>query len=239
MPGPFEQRLRPTAELTTSVRLRGDRSIYEVQTANALYRDRLQHMGFAPAGEGGFRRDLSATGDVLRTHRNFARHLEEMLLQSARLRPVPWEDTLDLILRRVQGTRLRWFLYGSGALAVRGVDVDPGDLDLWVDDAYLAGDLFEDLLVEPVTVMTGWVADLGGRAFAGCLFEWLAGVHPDIDQPAPHEQGPHALGHLEQVSWRGALVAVPPLELQLAVAERRSLTERAAKIRAFIAGSSR
>jgi hypothetical protein len=239
MPGPFEQRLRPTDELTTSVRLQDDRAIYEVQTASALYRDRLCHMGFAPAGDGRFRRNLSATGDVLRTHRNFARHLEEMLLQSARLRPVPWEDTLDLILRRVQGTPLQWFLYGSGALAVRGLDVDPGDLDIWVDDAHLAGNLFEDLLVEPVTAMTGWVADLGGRAFAGCLFEWLSGVHPEIDQPAPHEQGPYALGHLEQVSWRGSRVAVPPLDLQLSVAERRGLTERATKIRAHMPGPPR
>jgi hypothetical protein len=239
MPGAFEQRLQSTSELTTSVSLQGDRAIYEVQTANALYRDRLCHMGFAPAGADRFRRNLSATGDVPRIHRNFARHLEEMLLQSARRRPVPWEDALDLILRRVQGTPLRWFLYGSGALAVRGLDVDPGDLDLWVDDALLAGDLFEDLLVEPVTVMTGWVADQGGRAFAGCLFEWVADVHPEVDQPAPHEQGPYALAHLEQVAWRGGQVAVPPLELQLSVAERRGLTERATKIRPLMRGPSR
>ena len=61
-------------------------------------------MGFAFAGEHQFRRNLSASGDVWRTHSNFARHLEEMLLQSARLRPVPWEETLDLFLCRVKGS---------------------------------------------------------------------------------------------------------------------------------------
>jgi hypothetical protein len=58
-----------------------------------------------------------------------------------------------------------------------------------VDDAQLAGALLEDLLVEPVTAMTGWNADSGGRAFAGCLLEWIAGVHADVDEPEPHEQG--------------------------------------------------
>ncbi len=85
--------------------------------------------------------------------------------------PGAWEETLDLFLRRVKGTPLRWFLYGSGALAVRGIDVQPGDLDFCVNDAHLAGGIFDDLLVEPVTTMTGWIADCGARAFAGCLFE--------------------------------------------------------------------
>jgi len=120
-------------------------------------------------------RNLSASGDVWRTHSNFARHLEEMLLQSARLRSVPWEETLDLFIRRVEETPLHWFLYGSGALAVRGIDVQPGDLDFCVNDAHLAGKIFEDLLVEPVTTITGWIADCGARAFAAaCSSGWQA-----------------------------------------------------------------
>ncbi len=234
----FRQRLRPTADLCTSVEIRDDRAIYEVRTCNPLYQGRLLHMGFAFAGEGQFTRNLSASGDVRRTHSNFARHLEEMLLQSACLRPVPWEETLDLFLRRVKGTPLRWFLYGSGALAVRGIDVQPGDLDFCVNDAHLAGRIFEDLLVEPVTTMTGWIADCGARAFAGCLFEWMAGVHPEIDEPTPHEQGLVALSCLELVRWHDGIIPVSPLALQLSVTERRGLSERAAKIHAYMASNS-
>lgn len=191
-------------------------------------------MGFTSTRENRFARNLSASGDVWRTHSNFARHLEEMLLQSARLRPVMWEETLDLFLRRVEGLPLRWFLYGSGGLALRGIDVGPGDLDFCVDDAYLAGRIFEDLLVEPVTTMTGWIADCGARAFAGCLFECIAGVHPEVDEPAPHEQGLVALGCLESVRWRDWAIPVAPLALQLAITERRGLRERAAKIHAHM-----
>jgi hypothetical protein len=238
MAGEIAQRLEAADDLWTTVEVRGGRAFYSVKTGKPLYQERLVHMGFATAADGEFRRDLSAHGDVLAIHRNFARHLEDMLLQSARLRRVPWEDTLELFLHRVAGTSLVWFLYGSGALAARGIAVSPGDLDFWVDDAEVAGALFEDLLVEPVTTMNGWVAERGGRAFAGCLFEWIARVDPKIDEPTPHEQGPIAAGRLESVAWRSWTLPVAPLDLQLSVAERRGLTARAAAIRGHLSSGA-
>jgi hypothetical protein len=187
-------------------------------------------MGYLRRGRERFVRDLSANGDVLAIHANFARHLEEMIRQSARVAPVRWEQALDVFLERVDGSGLDWFLYGSGALAVRGIDVDPGDLDFHVSDAYLAGRLFADLLVEPVTEMTGWIADRGGRAFCGCLFEWISAVHPDVDEPAPQEQGLVAASRLESAAWHFRRIPVAPLDLQLAVARQRGQHDRAAKI---------
>lgn len=103
---------------------------------------------------------------------------------------------------------------------------------LWrVDDARHAGRNVDDLLVEPVTRLDGWVAEWIGRAFHGALFEWLANVDSSIDRE-PHEQGAAAEGRLETVIWNGHRVHVPPLDLQLAVAMRRGLEHRAAKIRA-------
>jgi hypothetical protein len=226
------QELSAGEELVTSVEVRGVRAHFEVRTTNAVYQQRLEHMGYHRESETQFTRNLSATGDVLRIHRNLAHHLEEILRQSARMIPIDWEQALTEFLDRVDGVRLDWFLYGSGALAVRGIDVDPGDLDFWVSDAYLVGGIFDDLLVEPVTEMAGWVADSGGRAFLGCLFEWIAGVHPEVDDPAPHEQGLVAASRLETAHWHGRNVPVAPLDLQLAVAHRRGLHDRVAKIRA-------
>lgn len=218
-------------DFTTRVEIQGSRAIFEVRTRSPIYRDSLLHMGFALAEDTLFTRNLSNWGDLPAIHRYFSQHLEEMVLQSARLQPANWQDTLDLFLRRVEGTPLQWFLYGSAALALRGIEIQPGDLDLWVSDAYLTGSIFEDLLVEPMTVMTGWVADHGGRAFAGCIFEWIADVHPEVDDPSPHEQGPTALSSLESVCWRGWTIPVAPLALQLSVAERRGLADRVERIR--------
>jgi hypothetical protein len=138
-------------KLTTRLRLVGDIAEFIVTADDPIYQDRIVHMGWRPVDNHTFVRRLSASQDVERIHENFARHLEEMVLQSARLRPVAWQTALQEFLVRVDGTRLSWWLYGSGALAVRGLDVDPGDLDFVVDDAHIAGHIFGDLLVEPVT----------------------------------------------------------------------------------------
>ena len=108
-----------------------------------------------------------------------------MIRQSARLEPADWETGLAELAGRAEGSGLRWWLYGSGALAVRGLSIKPGDLDVHVSDAALAGRLMADLLVEPVTRMRGWVADAGGRAYAGILIEWLAGARRDGNRTAP------------------------------------------------------
>src|SRR5207248_7634709 len=122
---------RPT--LATTLRLADAYAEYVVTTSHPIYRDRIVHMGWRQSTGDTFVRTVAATSDIERIYENFKRHLEEMLLQSARMSPVHWGDALEEFLRRVAGTGLRWWLYGSGALAVRGLDVDPGDLVLAVD----------------------------------------------------------------------------------------------------------
>lgn len=69
---------------------------------------------------------------------------------------------LETFIDRVSGTGVGSWLYGSRALAMRGLDVVPGDLDFAVDDGWVVGEALTDLLVEPLTGMEGWVADSGG-----------------------------------------------------------------------------
>jgi hypothetical protein len=215
--------------LRTELRRAGDIAEFVVTTTSALYQHRLIKMGWSSITAESFVRRVAATADLERVFANFALHLEEMLLQSAALRPVQWDRALEGFLDRVQGSGIGWWLYGSGALAVRGIDIEPRDLDLAVDDAHAAA-LLNDLLVEPPTPRNGWVADWTGRAFHGALIEWLAGAHPSDASP-PHEQEPAAREYLETVRWRGRAVDVPVLELQLLVAERRGLDVRAHLIR--------
>ncbi len=221
--------------VVTELQRDGNWAEFVVRTQDAVYQDRLVKMGWRPAGHGSFSRRLRASADVDRIFGNFTEHIVEMLEQSARRRPIPWDAALAEFADRVQHTGLRWWLYGSGALAVRGLDIEPGDLDLAVDDAHLAGAALSDILVEPVTSAVNWVADSGGRAFHGALIEWLSGAHPTGRTP-PHEQEPAAAAHLEQISWRGRIVPVPELQLQLAVAQRRGLQERCELIYRALAG---
>jgi hypothetical protein len=216
--------------LETQLKVDGDRVYFLVRTTDPLSQDRLVKMGWSVTNQGLLSRRLSNAGPVERIFQNFTAHLEEMIEQSARRRPIAWEDALAEFMDRVEGQGVRWWLYGSTALAVRGIDIQPGDLDLAVDDPWLVGDLLADLLVEPVSRLENWVADVGGRAFHGALIEWLAGAHPTGLTP-PHEQEPAAGNHLEMIAWRGRGVPVPRLQVQLAVAERRGLRRRSEQIR--------
>lgn len=202
-----------------------------VRTDVSVYQARLPKMGWQPVGEpGSFTRRLDDASDIEAIFGRFTQHIETMIRQNARLEPPDWETGLAELADRVEGSGLRWWLYGSGALAARGLAIQPGDLDVHVSDAALAGRLMADLLIEPVTRMHGWVADAGGRAYAGIIIEWLSGAHPTGTDP-PHEQEETAAAHLELVPWRGRRVLVPSLEIQLATAERRELADRAAMIR--------
>jgi hypothetical protein len=217
-------------DLETTLHVADDGAYFVVTTRDPICQERIAHMGWHPSGDHTYVRKLSATTDITRIHDNFRRNLTAMVLQSARLRPIPWDVALEEFLTRVDGTGLDWWLYGSGALAVRGIDIIPGDLDFAVDDPHYAGRIFHDLLVEPVTGPLDWVARWIGRAFHGALFEWSAEPTAATDS-APNEFGRWPLDRLETVTWRGYQVRVPPLDIQLAVALQRGLSDRTAIIR--------
>lgn len=158
---------------------------------------------------------------------NFERLIRPWLRQAAGLDPVPWAGALAEVCRRLNGGGVDWWLTGSAALAVRGLPVTPGDLDLVVSDqdAHRVGDLLLDGLVEPVSP-ADWFCRWWGRAVLGARVEWVGGVGPSADHPEPTDFGPFAAARLTTLTWREWPVRVPPLELQRAVTERRGLTDR-------------
>lgn len=230
------------SELETSVEEQGGRARFLVAAREPAYRDRLLHMGYLPAGDGRrfATRWFVASPATGRYYQRFAASIEAMVLQSARLVPVPWHAALHEALSRLSRSGLTWWLYGSAALAIRGIEVEPGDIDINVSDCKLAGKIFDDLLITPVEQLDGWVARCAGRAFSDAIIEWLSGPLADLDDPqAPHEQGPFIEPYLEGIAWQGHTVRVPPLDAQLRVCEQRGLTERADLIRQAIAAAVR
>jgi hypothetical protein len=227
-------------ELTTEIERVGERARFVVGASDRLYQDRLEHLGYLGIGDDRFAtRWFPDSPSIPRYYDRFAAAIEQMVRQSARLVPIPWEEALRELLRRIHGSGLHWWLFGSAALAVRGIDVTPGDIDINVSDADLAGSIFDDLLVTPVEELDGWVAGRVGRAFHEAIVEWLSEPHPELDDPAsPREYGPHIADRLETVEWRGYRLRVPPLTAQLATCERRGLGDRVQLIRAALHSST-
>lgn len=165
---------------------------------------------------------------------NFQRLIMPWLRQAVGLDPVPWRETLTAVCQRLTPAGLDWWLTGSAALAVRGVAVTPGDLDLVVSAAHArrVGDLLIDGLVEPVAP-ADWFCDWWGRAVLAARVEWVGGVRPASDLPEPTDFGLVAAADLEVVRWRGWDIRVPPLALQRAVTVRRGLHDRVRLIDGF------
>jgi hypothetical protein len=168
---------------------------------------------------------------------NLSNCAELMLMQAARLQPVPWRETLHELCRRTRGRETDWWLAGSTALAVRGADIEPGDVDLVCSDdgAMSLGTIFAGELVEPVLCdKRGAISDYWGRAFLTARLEWIGTPRAGVDAPLPSDFGPIAASRLETVTWEGFQLRVPALDLQRAVSQRRGLTTRVALIDAIL-----
>ena len=194
----------------------------------------IRELGFAPDGHRYVRRFPADAPHAERAAARFPLVAAELVRQTARLSPAPWEDALAELIRRSDG--VDWWLAGSAALAVRGLDIAPRDLDVIAGSAGAAAlaDALADALVEPLAP-GGRLGEWWTRAFLGARVEIVGDVRPEVDDPEPTDFGPVAAARLETVRWRGRAVRVPPLELQLAVSERRGLGERARLIRAVLA----
>lgn len=176
--------------------------------------------------------------DVEKIFDRFQKSFQTMLRQVEGTDPIPWGEAL-LAFAHLVGDQADWWVVGSAALAVRGVDVAPHDVDLVVrkSDFERVNELLVDYLVEPSSASDDWVAAFFCRAFIGVRVEWVAGVRAWVDAPSTGDFGPVAASRRESIHWNGFALQVPPIDLQLAVSERRGLTGRVQKIQSFLAGA--
>lgn len=198
-----------------------------------------QTVGYEMTETGLVRKFPSNALHVERAFANVPRHLETLLSQRAGMQPMPWQERMLTLLRIVEGQSLDWAVVGSAALALRGLDVMPGDIDLVTaeEDALKLGELALDYLIEPIQETPGWIGKWWARSFMGACVEWVGGVNDSADAYGISDFGPVAMTRLETIQWCGYTVRVPPLDLQLAVNERRGRDATAAVIRKALAVS--
>lgn len=189
----------------------------------------LEELGFGPDL---IRRYPPGTQHFDRAAANLRHGLEEMVWQKMTGTAPGWAGALGDLLDRAGQAQVPLAVVGSVALAVRGVDVRPGDIDVitTVEGADTLGDSYRDVLVVPVADEPGF--GLWGRAFTeGICVEWLG-------SPARAQEGSWPLdasqwsvaGPFEEVSWERRLLRVPPLEVQRQVEVRRQRPDRVAAI---------
>lgn len=202
------------------------------------YHQAAQDTGYTLTDEG-FVRDIVTDPQYIRHDyldrilTNAEEHLETMFAQKAGLEPVPWDQSLLTFLKLVEDKSIDWWLVGSAATAVRGIDIQPGDIDLCTSeaDAPVLQDLLRYTVLQPLQDSTGWVGKWFGRAFLDARLEWLGGINESADAGNISDFGLVAHSRLETIIWNGYSLRVPPLDLQLETSLRRGLVDRAEKIR--------
>ncbi len=215
----------------------GDRAQFLVRTAEPAFRRVLAELQFAEEGDAFVRSFRADAPGLHESYVRFKLNLDELLAHAAGRKLPPWDEALEAVASRLEAAHCDWFLAGSAALAVRGIDIVPRDLDLVVADASRALRALGDVQIEPVTLNRAgaWIARWFGRAFLRARVEWIADVDPAIDVYSwPNEYGPRAAARLETVRWNDHDLALAPLDVQLAVTERRGLATRAEAIRYFM-----
>jgi hypothetical protein len=226
--------------MKVSQRTVGGKTFFLVSELDPAYLKAAKDLGFIEVAEGFGRVFETNTPHLDQIFARFASLAEEMILQASGVRSVPWDKALLSFLERTSGENVDWWLAGSTALAIQGIDSVPRDVDIITDGigAHRLGRLMRELLVEPVQESHGWIARWFGRAFAHARIEWVGDVEKWVDEPGPSDFGPTARARLQTVAWRGYLIRVPPLEIQLAVCERRGLKDRVQKIQRALGTNS-
>jgi hypothetical protein len=175
-----------------------------------------------------------------------------MLAQAAHRQPAPVEAAATELLERIERPLaergLRWQIGGSAGAWMRGVPIEPADIDLGIETegAFLLEELLEPYLVEPAHVERSGLGERFpvGAAFvgtfqAGMRVEW-AGARADA--PAgelPTEwSGPEWIERRERVDWKGHEVPLAPLEFELDRIARRGGGPRLEAVLDHLAGGA-
>jgi hypothetical protein len=166
----------------------------------------------------------------------YAKHAEEMFSQLGYFSPVYWEKGLLQFLERVDGKGIDWWLTGSCAACIRGIPLNPHDVDIMVNsrDVPLIQSIFHDVTIEPIVDTHGWLTKEFGVLFLQARVDIASDPVAALDEPEPVDCGPYAKAHLEEVVWHGYTVRVPPVALQLNVNRKRGRLERVKLLEEFI-----
>lgn len=125
--------------------------------------------------------------------------------------------------------KINWFLSGSMAAKVYGVDINPNDINLVVDmkDMEKIQDLFKEKIIIPVERCEDWIAKGYGIMFDEIPVDFVFEVSEDLDEPEPIDCGPYAWKHLNILKINENNIPVPELELLYNINKRRNREKRA------------
>jgi hypothetical protein len=110
----------------------------------------------------------------------YALYAKTMFDQLGYFTSVPWREGLDAFCSIIEKTDMDWWLTGSCAACIRGIDLSPHDVDIMInsDDIPELTELFRDELIEPIVSTHGWLTKDFGVMFLHCRIDIASDPSP-------------------------------------------------------------
>ncbi|MBN1409726.1 MAG: hypothetical protein JW969_02705, partial [Spirochaetales bacterium] len=149
------------------------------------------------------------------------------------------DASLQWLTEGLKRRKVKWWLAGSGALYVRGLEVKPHDLDVMTYKTGIEAirRMVSPYIVEPFHHVNGWVVKGFGVVHYRTRIDFAFEPEDWVDDNGPVDFGPHAQSHLEKVVWHGHEILVPPVELHIAPNEARGRHDRVALIKNYMSNN--
>ncbi|HQO22113.1 MAG TPA: hypothetical protein PLM72_03430 [Spirochaetota bacterium] len=213
-----------------------DNIIYRISDYDAKYEDLLELCFYQNDNNTYIKTYPSDSKYIEKMTKRYAECAQTMFDQLGYFSIVPWQNGLKKFCKIIKDHDIDWWLTGSCAACIRGIELNPHDIDIMINSKHCAQltELFQDYLIEPITDTKGWLTKDFGVIFMDVRIDIASDPSPVLDDPEPVDCGPFAMNHLETVNWNGFEIKVPPVELQLNVNKRRNRTDRVKIIEEYI-----
>lgn len=133
------------------------------------------------------------------------------------------DDALEWICDNHKKNDVKWWLAGSAALYIRGIDVIPHDIDVmtYMSEIDKIKEIVYDKIIEPFHFVTGWVVKGFGVIDYNCRIDYAFEPEKYVDDNGYCDFGLYAEQHLEKIVWHGREIQIPPIELHVLSNVRR------------------
>jgi hypothetical protein len=154
-------------------------------------------------------------------------------------------EAVDRVLEWICDTHeahgIRWWLTGSAALYVRGIDLLPHDVDVmtYLTEIEKVRAAVWDHIVEPFHHVRGWVVKGFGVIDYGYRVDYAFEPEEYVDGRGLCDFGPYAEAHLEEIVWHGRKIRVPEIRLHLRPNQVRNRTQVVQAIEDYLARNAK
>lgn len=215
---------------------RTDNIVFKVSDFDTKYEKIFEMCFYQREGESYVKAFPKTTKNIEKIKANYLNNAEEMFGQLGYFRPIPWDEALLEFVKRLEATEIDWWLTGSCAACIRGIPLNPHDVDIMISskDVDQLSDIFIDHIVEPIIDTNGWLTKDFGVIFFHARIDIASDPQACLDDPEPVDCGPYARSNLEKVIWKGYEIKVPPLSLQLNANKKRDRFDRVKLIEEYM-----